>query len=139
MGRTLAVILIWTGVLSSGAAWSEERSLASIMQELGDQTAGLTRALMAEDWPAAAETATAISDHPRPGASERARVMGVLGADAPQFQAADHAVHETAAELAKAARSENREEAFTQYHRLIDACAGCHMQFRDRLRAPADP
>lgn len=129
--RYLAAI----GLLSAApVVWAESASLKDIMQQLENSWLELNSALLREDLTAAAVAAIAIADHPKPDASERLRVLTLVGDRAAEFRSWDNVVHNAASELAHAAGENDSTTAQSAYHKVLDGCLGCHRAFRPKFR-----
>lgn len=129
--RYLAAI----GLLSAAPlVQAESTPLKDIMQQLEGSWLKLNSALLREDLTAAAVAAVAIADHPKPDASERLRVLALVGDRAAEFRNWDSVVHDAASELARAARENDNKAVQRAYHKAFDGCLGCHRAFRHKFR-----
>ena len=104
------------------------------MEELGEHTEQIMKAINHEDWQWVAKEARAIAEHPRPPAEERGRIMAFAGDRRAEFQEADHAAHEAAATLAEAADTGDGREVIRAFADLQASCLDCHASFRDDFR-----
>lgn len=104
------------------------------MEELGEHTEQIVKAINHEDWQWVAEEARAIAEHPRPPAEERQRIMAFAGDRRAEFQQADHAAHEAAATLADVADAGDGREVIRAFADLQASCLACHASFRDDFR-----
>lgn len=113
------------------AAGDDEVSLRSIMQKLDRDTLRSVSALMAEDWHALDQSASAIADHARPPLTERMRILSALGARAGDFKNYDGVVHDAAISLGEAARAADADAAVESMSTMLRGCVACHSAFRE--------
>lgn len=109
-------------------------TLKTIMQDLGDQVGRLARAIMADDLETAGAAAAAIADHPKPDMGERLALLARIGTDVAAFRQRDTEVHDAATAVKRSAEAGDRAALARDFHRLTDACLGCHNAFRDVFR-----
>ena len=120
----------------TGAA-APDSSLLGIMQGLERDMDRVQHALWRDDFALLREAARAVADHPRVTADERTAIAAVLGPDMQAFAAADARVHDTAVELSEHAEAGDRGAVLEALGRLQEACVGCHVPFRERVRTRA--
>ncbi len=135
----LRFLLLLTLLLQLPAAQAGSNTLAEIMKELGTEMCRANQALLEEDFGQLAASARSIADHPRPGVTERLRVLGGLGSDVARFRSSDVRLNETALSLAQAADDADPEAAVQAYGQLLEQCMDCHASFRARVRALLHP
>lgn len=104
------------------------------MEELGEHSERIVKAINHEDWQWVAREARAIADHPRPPVEERERIMAFAGERRAEFQETDHAAHEAAATLADVAEMGNGRDVIRAFADLQATCLDCHASFRDDFR-----
>lgn len=119
-------------------AGDDTLTLREIMAQLEADLNRMTSAMMREGFETIAESAEAIGDHPEPGGREQARILGRLGADAPDFRAYDEAVHESAFKAVDAAEDRDLMEVYRYHRRIVESCLACHAEFKGRVRG-TDP
>ncbi|PHS18135.1 MAG: hypothetical protein COA86_08295 [Kangiella sp.] len=110
-----------------------ENRLKLIMQGLLKDTQLLNEGIFYDDFKKIEQAAKNIADHPNPGMNTMKKVIGYLGTEMPKFKGLDGKVHNTAVEIAKAAKDKNMESVVANYHELIDGCQSCHSQFKQRV------
>ncbi|QKT03948.1 cytochrome c [Ectothiorhodospiraceae bacterium 2226] len=136
-GLVMASVLagaLWT----ASAAAAERPSFQAVMQGLAADMQRLSQAIFMEDFPAMAEAAEAVADHPKPADQDRRRVMAAVGPDVERFRAYDHAVHEGAERIAEAARATDMDGVLRYHAQVMQGCVACHSTFRGRMtQAPA--
>ena len=109
-------------------------ALTAIMQDLGKDMQGVTDGIAREDWPAVAQRAARIADHPQPPLGEKLRILAFMGKDAGHFRDYDHQAHDAAQQLAQAAQRQDGAAAIAAFAKVQGACLGCHQQFRKPFR-----
>jgi hypothetical protein len=130
-GLLLSFILLGAMPVNATASGT----LLGIMQQLNADTLALTSAIMNEDWVAMEKAGKAIADHPKAPVEERKQIVAHLGEQASAFVAYDRAVHDAAMAIAQAAAQHDLESVNREYATMIEACSGCHADFRDKLKA----
>ncbi|MFI9655060.1 cytochrome c [Guyparkeria sp. GHLCS8-2] len=137
----LMALLLVPGLALGTAQASEDEHDASgvhefheIMEELGEHTEQIVKAINHEDWQWVAKEARAIAEHQRPPAEERKRIMAFAGDRRVEFQEIDHAAHEAAATLADVADAGDGREVIRAFADLQATCLDCHASFRDDFR-----
>ena len=114
-----------------------DSSLLGIMQGLERDMDRVQHALWRDDFALLREAARSVADHPRVTATERSSIAAVLGPDMQAFAAADARVHDTAVELSEHAGAGDADAVLDALARLQEACVGCHVPFRERVRTRA--
>lgn len=104
------------------------------MEELGEHTEQIVKAINYEDWKWVAKEARSIAEHPSPPAEERKRIMAFAGDRRAEFQEADHATHDAAATLADVADTGDGREVIRAFADLQATCLDCHASFRNDFR-----
>ncbi|HSK19464.1 MAG TPA: cytochrome c [Longimicrobiales bacterium] len=112
----------------------EEMALLPIMRHLAEDMAAMQSALWLEDFATVEQHASAIADHAHMSAEEVARIRTELGAEMPQFESADAAVHEAAVQMHEAARERDTDAVLDRLADVQRGCVACHERFRERLR-----
>ena len=112
----------------------QEMALLPIMRRLAEDMAAMQNALWLEDFATVEQHASAIADHAHMSAAEVARIRAELGAEMPQFESADAAVHEAAVQMHAAARERDTDAVLDRLAEVQRGCVACHEQFRERLR-----
>jgi cytochrome c556 len=107
--------------------------LKTIMVGLGEQMARAQAAVWVDDFAEIQAAASAVADHPKVSAGERVRVVAAIGAEFPNFVAADRAVHDAGIRLAEAAAAEDMDRTLRELTVLQTSCVACHTQFRQGL------
>ncbi|EIM02948.1 cytochrome C [Rhodanobacter thiooxydans] len=134
----LAVILTGSVLLPASAANPPDQAtplaLTAIMRDLSKDMQGVTDGLAREDWPAVAQRATRIADHPQPPLAEKLRILAFMGKDAGHFRDYDRQSHDAAQQLAQAAQRQDGASAIAAFANLQGACLGCHQRFRQPFR-----
>lgn len=137
----LMALLLAPGLALGTAQASEDEHDASgvhefheTMEELGEHTEQIVKAINHEEWQWVAKEARAIAEHPRPPAEERKRIMAFAGDRRAEFQKADHAAHDAAATLAGMADAGDGREVIRAFADLQATCLDCHASFRDDFR-----
>lgn len=137
--HTIAILLVPLTLacqaIPPAYAETPPQSLLDIMRQLEADTLRLTSALIVQDWPAAATSATAIAEHPKVPMGERARILSAIGTRAADFRKLDGDVHDAATALAEAAAQGEPARARAAYGEMLDGCISCHQQFRSRVQA----
>lgn len=129
--RYLAAI----GLLSTTSlVQAESTDLKGIMQQLENSWLKLNSALLREDLTAVAVAAAAIADHPKPDATERLRVLTLVGDRAAEFRRWDSIVHDAAIELAGAASENDIKAAQSAYQEVLSGCLSCHRAFQHKFQ-----
>ena len=133
------VVVVAVAVALVGLAWAEEPApetapLPEIMYGLAVDLDAVHAGLWTEDFGRIARAATAIAEHPKVPPEEMGRIQGVLGDDFAAFAQSDRHVHDTAVQLAEAARAEDLGAVMEHLHTLDQGCVACHTAFRDRLQ-----
>lgn len=114
---------------------AESETLLEIMQQLNADTLALTAAIMNEDWDEMERAGKAIADHPKAPLEERKQIVAHLGEQASAFVAYDRTVHDAAMTLAQAAVQRDLASVNREYATMIEACSGCHADFRNEVQA----
>jgi len=109
-------------------------ALTAIMRDLGKDLQGVTDGIAREDWPAVAQRAARIADHPQPPLGEKLRILAFMGKDAGHFRDYDRQAHDAAQQLAQAAQRQDGAAAIAAFANVQGACLGCHQQFRQPFR-----
>ncbi|MGB3460579.1 cytochrome c [Rhodanobacter lindaniclasticus] len=109
-------------------------ALTTIMRELGKDMQGVTDGIAREDWPAVAQRAVRIADHPQPPLGEKLRILAFMGKDAGHFRDYDRQAHDAAQQLAQAAQRQDGSAAIAAFANVQGACLGCHQRFRKPFR-----
>lgn len=109
------------------------KSLKLVMQGLLKNSHLLTEGIFYDDFTKIEKAANHIADHPKPGMPTMKKVIGYLGKEMPKFKSFDGKVHNTAVEIAKAAKNKDMKRVMSNYHQLIDGCQSCHSQFKQRV------
>ncbi|WP_018862694.1 cytochrome c [Thioalkalivibrio sp. ALJ3] len=128
--RTVLVVAALAMPLASTAA---AETFQSVMQGLADDMNRVQSALFVEDFATVTEAAEAIADHPKPSLGERRRVLSAVGNRVSEFRGMDQQVHDTAEQLADAAREQDLDRAIRYHGRLVTECIACHSAFRDKV------
>ena len=108
-------------------------SLKKVMQQLGRDYSNLERAILWENFEAAAKAAHAIAYHDKPSMGQRMKIMGALGTEMPEFKKADGKVHDLAVNIEKAARAKDMPLLIQHQSRMLTACMACHTTYRSRV------
>lgn len=108
----------------------KELELRKIMGELGKNMEAVTGAISREDWAAIAKIAPLIAEHPQPPASEKARILMFVGANAAKFKGYDQQTHKEARELEQAAVRNDGQGVIAAFSKLQNSCLACHQEFR---------
>jgi cytochrome c556 len=109
-------------------------ALTAIMRDLGKDMQGVTDGIAREDWPAVAQRAARIADHPQPPLAEKLRILAFMGKDAGHFRDYDRQAHDAAQQLAQAAQRQDGSATIAAFANVQGACLGCHQQFRQPFR-----
>lgn len=112
----------------------EEMALLPIMRQLAEDMAAMQSALWLEDFATVERHASAIADHAHISAEEVARIQTALGAEMPQFESFDAAVHDAAVQMHEAARERDTDAVLDRLAEVQRGCVACHERFRERLR-----
>ena len=136
--KTLLIPLILLAATTAVHADDKGPALRRIMQELSLQMQKGTDAISREDWPALAQIAPKIADHPAPPMAERMRVFSALGSDVPRFRELDQQTHHAAEDLGEAAKDGDAANAIASFAKVQSACMACHQGFRARVHAALD-
>lgn len=105
----------------------------AIMRQLSAEMATFTHALWLEDFERMNESARAITHHAPIDPADVQRIQQILGDDWEGFEAADHVVHEAAADLHHSIGSRDFDVILTRLDALQRGCVACHTGYRDRL------
>jgi cytochrome c556 len=111
-----------------------QQTLLTVMAGLREDMVRLNDGLWAGDFPAVADAAQSVADHPQVGPGERTRVQAALGESFPAFAGADHEVHELALRVREAALRADTAAVLSTLADLQVGCVACHTRFRERLR-----
>lgn len=134
----LAVMLAGGATLPVRAANPPDQAtplaLTAIMQDLGKDMQGVTDGIAREDWPAVAQQAARIADHPQPPLGEKLRILAFMGKDAGHFRDYDRQAHDAAQQLAQAAQRQDGASTIAAFANVQAACLGCHQRFRRPFR-----
>ncbi|WP_322520311.1 cytochrome c [Guyparkeria halophila] len=142
-GLMALLLILWLApALALGTAQASEdehdhsgvHEFHETMEELGEHTEQIVKAINHEDWQWVAKEARAIAEHPRPPAEERKRIMAFAGDRRAEFQKADQAAHAAAATLADVADTGDGREVIRAFADLQATCLDCHASFRDDFR-----
>lgn len=109
-------------------------ALTAIMRDLGKDMQEVTDGIAREDWPAVAQRAARIADHPQPPLAEKLRILAFMGKDAGHFRDYDRQAHDAAQQLAQAAQRQDGAAAIAAFANVQGACLSCHQQFRQPFR-----
>lgn len=135
---TLLALLTVSVPLPASAANPPEQAtplaLTAIMRDLGKDMQGVTDGIAREDWPAVAQRAARIADHPQPPLAEKLRILAFMGKDAGHFRDYDRQAHDAAQQLAQAAQRQDGSAAIAAFANVQGACLGCHQRFRKPFR-----
>lgn len=118
---------------------SASSALQPIMQAMEASTVQIGEGIWREDYLAISEAATAIAGHPMPGLLDRLALLSRIGGDASRFMQADEAVQEAALDIKRAAERQSLAEVAEHYWRMQQHCLNCHLEFRAKFTAPAQP
>ena len=108
-------------------------SLKRVMQQLGRDYSNLERAILWENFEAAAKAAHAIAYHDKPSMGQRMKIMGTLGSEMPEFKNADGKVHKLAVNIEEAARAKDMPLLIQHQSQMLSACMACHTTYRSRV------
>jgi len=108
-------------------------SLKQVMQQLGRDYSSLDRAILWENFEAAAEAANAIAYHDKPSMWQRMKIMGTLGTEMPDFKKEDDKVHALAIKIEEAAKAKDMPLLIQRQSQMLSACMGCHTTYRSRV------
>jgi cytochrome c556 len=122
------------GAAADAGGGHDEMALLPIMRQLAEDMAAMQSALWLEDFATVEQHASAIADHAHMSAEEVARIRSELGAELPQFESADAAVHEAAVQMHEAARERDTDAVLDRLAEVQRGCVACHERFRERLR-----
>jgi cytochrome c556 len=140
-GRIVALSLVLFTSQGRAAEHRDQQSghssLVDIMKQLNGSLADLTKAMMTDSWSEVEKSAQEIAAHLPVDPKEVTRVAAILGHDMPRFEQFDQKVHEAAAEIVVAAKSRDLITASKSLGIVIQNCAGCHANFRDKVRGSA--
>lgn len=109
-------------------------ALLPIMRRLAEDMAAMQNALWLEDFATVEQHASAIADHAHISAEEVTRISTELGAEMPQFESIDAAVHDAAVQMHEAARARDTDAVLDRLAEVQRGCVACHERFRERLR-----
>ena len=112
----------------------EALALLPIMRQLAEDMAAMQSALWLEDFATVEQHASAIADHAHMSPEEVARIRTELGAEMPEFESADAAVHDAAVAMHEAARERDTDAVLDRLAEVQRGCVACHERFRERLR-----
>jgi len=120
-------------VAHGGESKPPTNKLKLVMQGLLKDSHLLSEGIFYDDFAKIEKAAKNIADHPNPGMPTMKKVIDYLGKEMPKFKGLDGKVHNTAVEIAKAAKNKNMVNVISGYHELIDGCQSCHSQFKMKV------
>ncbi|MES0371789.1 MAG: hypothetical protein ABUK11_05870 [Mariprofundaceae bacterium] len=126
-------ILFVVAMLLASNLYAGDLSFKQVMQQLGSDYSDLDRAILWEDFDAAAEAAHAIAHHDKPSKQQRMKIMGILGGEMPNFKKADGNVHELAVKIEEAARVKDMQLLIQRQSQMLSACMTCHTAYRNSV------
>lgn len=129
------LIVIFACTLPFAPVVAEDGTLLAVMRDLGRQNSELAKAILVEDWQTMSAAANMIAEHPKPGMSERMKILAALGDRAGEFRGFDTTVHDAAIALREAAERKDIAAVSNSYTEMFSACVACHGEFRSELRA----
>lgn len=129
--RVAAVSSLLLAAYGSHAA--EPLALRAIMKDMSADMQVITDAIAREDWELIRDTVPRITDHAQPPASERARIMQLMGAEMGKFKAHDDEVRHAAQGLADAAGKRDAPGVIAAFQKVQTACHNCHRDYRKRI------
>ncbi len=109
--------------------------LKEIMQGLRSDTNAIAEGLFIDDFDQVASAAGNIANHPQIPPDQVQLVAAELAAEMPAFKQFDTLVHDLSLSIAAAAQNSNRDQAITDFHRMLDGCFACHAAYKDRVSA----
>lgn len=142
--RTHTCFVLLLAVLADTAAAQEPAggspakpkltSLKAVMPSYGVSAHRIQTALWREDYPTVAREALSIVQHARLPKEEQPRIAEALRQDVAWFQEADAKVYRSALAIAQAAEEKNAVKIVKALGAMQEGCAGCHLNYRERLR-----
>jgi len=122
-------------LLAPATQASEFPGIKDLMVQLGNDMTQAQSALLNEDHDGLAKAADAIANHPMAPLGERLRVMARLRTEMSDFKGWDGKTHQAANRLMEAAKAKDRAAETKEFVTILQSCMGCHIAFRDRLKA----
>ncbi len=114
---------------------SDTLPLLPIMINLEQNMNALQAGIWREDYTGIKQAAEGIGNHAKIPKKQIQTIKSILGPDEfKQFVADDKTVHETALEIADAARNENLKKVTDLYGDLYQGCVSCHISHRSTIR-----
>lgn len=138
LGLALGLAIV-PGQPATAAGDEASPTVRELMEAMSIDLATLTRELLHSDYPAAANAAQRIADHPMVEPAQRAAIARALGTEMADFKGYDTRVHGAARALAGSARLGDDAAVARHYGELIGGCIGCHSRFRERVQAALGP
>lgn len=117
-------------------AWADNANKATplalrkIMQDPGKNMQGVTDGISREDWEMVRRIAPLIAKLPQPPLTEKMPIMACMGADMGKFKGFDGQTHESANEMAMAAREKDGQKVISSFQKLQSPCLACPQAFR---------
>ena len=110
------------------------RPLQLIMVALVQDMNRIADGIWYEDFEMIRAGAQSIADHPRVPPAQMRVIQETLGDPFTSFVAMDQMVHDTALEVAEAARQRNLQQVLRAQGRLQGGCVACHSAYRDTVQ-----
>lgn len=117
-------------LIMTNAQAGEPLELQKIMKDLGGNMQIVTDGISREDWTLVESTSHLIAEHPQPPLSEKMRIMTFMGTNMGKFKGFDGQTHESANEMAMAARKKDGQKVILSFQKLQSSCLACHQAFR---------
>ncbi len=106
-------------------------ALRTIMLAMGKNMQVMTDGISRSDWKLVEKTAALLADHAQPPADEKARIIGLFGAEMGKFKGYDSETHDRALAAGVAAKAANGPAVIFAFGQLQTSCLSCHTTFRE--------